>query len=83
MVDRQGGVFPVMTQDNGGPIATGDVDAAGSTDGRREDEIVELNGEFVFNFRARQIPRSARSSRCRKNRLPEFLERPVQAFLNQ
>ena len=32
MVDRQGGVFPVMAQDNRGPVATGDVDPARGAD---------------------------------------------------
>lgn len=41
MIDCERGVFPVMAQDNGGAVATGDVDPPGGTDGRRKDEIVD------------------------------------------
>ena len=34
-------VFAIVAQDNGSPVATGDVDAAGGADRRRKNEIVD------------------------------------------
>jgi len=57
MVDRQGGIFLIMAQDNGGAVATSEVDAGGGPDGRRKDEIVDARKpqRFAARFAGRGV----------------------------
>ena len=41
MIEGEHGVFAVVAQDDGCPVAGGDVDATGGAHGRRKDEIVD------------------------------------------
>src|SRR4051794_40729635 len=40
MIDRQHGVFAIMPQDNGAPVASSDIDAASRAHRRRKDKIL-------------------------------------------